>query len=113
MDKMETIITELTELTKDNKIHWKPKFEGYVVCEDFKTVEYAIFLRTKKLCFNDKTLPGGGRLYTPPIFNAMTSVFELCKAVEDQIGEKVECDTEEKFILDVCMADIAEFKSRS
>ena len=113
MDKMETIIAELTELTENNKIHWKPKFEGYVVCEDFKTVEYAIFLRTKKLCFNNKTLPGGGRLYTPPIFNAMTSVFELCKAVEDQIGEKVECDTEEKFILDVCLVDIAEFKSRS
>lgn len=112
MDKMDRIITELTELTKSNKIHWKPKFEGYVVCEDFKTVEYAIFLRTKKLCFNDKTLPGGGRLYTPPIFNAMTSVFELCKAVECQIGGKVECDPEEKFILDVCLYDIADFKSR-
>lgn len=113
MDKMEAIISELTELTKSNRIHWKPKFEGYVVCEDFKTVEYAIFLRTKKLCFNDKTLPGGGRLYTPPIFNAMTSVFELCKAVEAQIGGNVECVPEEKFILDVCLDDIADFKSRS
>lgn len=88
MDKMETIITELTELTKSNKIHWKPKFEGYVVCEDFQSVEYTIF-------------------------NAMTSVFELCKAVEAQIGEKIECDPEEKFILDVCLADIADFKNRS
>lgn len=113
MDKMETIIIELTELTKNNKIQWKPKFEGYVVCEDFKKVEYAIFLRTKRLCFNDKTFPGGGRLYTPPIFNAMTSVFELCKVVETQIGEKIEYDPEERFILDVCLDDIAEFKSGS
>lgn len=113
MDKMDSIITELTELTKNNKIHWKPKFEGYVVCDDFPSVEYTFFLSTKKLCFNNKTLPGGGRLYTPPIFNAMTSVLELCKAVEEQIGEKAEDNPEEMFILDVCLADIAEFKKRS
>lgn len=127
MDKIDRIIIQLTELTKNNKIQWKHKFEDYAVCEDFPSVEFVIFLGAKMLCFHNKTV-SGGRLYTPQVFNALSPVrdlhnprdfntlhpvLELCKAVEGQIGEKAEGEPEEKNIIDVCLDDIADFKSRS
>lgn len=112
MNKIERIITELTELTKNNKIQWKHKFEDYVVREDFPSVEFAIFLYNKNLCFHNKAIPGS-RLYTPQSFNALSSVLELCKAVVAQIGEKARGEPEERGILDICLSDIADFKSRS
>ena len=107
MNKIGKIIDELTEWTWSNKIRWELESDDHAICKDFSSVEFSMFLDTKFLCFKNKSDPEK-RLYCVKSSAYVTPRADLLEAIRFQLSEP-----EVKDILDICLGDIADFKSRS